>query len=57
MKKLEGIRKLIVWIVATILLFVSRIESEHWFGITMMFLGMNAVEHVKNIINTGGKNE
>ena len=32
-------KKLLVWILTTIMFFVGMLESHHWFQITMLWMG------------------
>jgi hypothetical protein len=49
-------RKLLVWVVATILMYTAKIESGDWILISMVYLGsqgvLDIVERIYKIKNT-----
>ena len=49
-------RKLLVWVVATILMYTAKIESGDWVLISMIYLGsqgvLDIVERIYKIKNT-----
>jgi len=46
-------RKLLVWIVATIALFLTILTSEHWVAISMVYIASQAAADIVSTIKFG----